>query len=249
MNTKAFIVLIVAVLVLGGSIGGAFAGGIALGKSQDADETAAATTLPGGFQAPSSRFGQGDAAGSGGDFTQGNFNGSFNVEDRAALRDRIQSGEISPEELSALQSQFQGGGFDSQSQDHDSEQFQGGFGRDSGGFGGALFGTVASLDGGTLTVETIDGSQEVVVGDDTAVRLSVDGTLADLETGTRVTVFGERAEDGTFQVSSIQVVPENSDGFFQGGRFGGQFGGGASDSDGEAPAFGGGRQRPGGTLP
>ena len=34
MNTKSFLALLIAVLVLGGSIGGAFAGGMALGKSQ-----------------------------------------------------------------------------------------------------------------------------------------------------------------------------------------------------------------------
>ena len=247
MNTKAFLVLIMIVIVLGGSIGGAFAGGVALGKSQDDDETTAATTVPGGFQAPSAGSGQGDTAGPGGNFTPGGFSGGFNGEDRAVLRDRIQSGDISPEELAERQSRFQGGGFDGQSQDHDSQQFQGGFGRDAGGFGGSgLFGTVASIDGGTLTVETIDGPQEVAVGDDTEVRLFVDGTLEDLESGTRVTVLGERAEDGTFQVSSIQVAPENVDGFFQGGRFGGQFGDGG---DGQAPTFGGGRQRPGATSP
>ena len=181
MNTKAFLVLIMIVIVLGGSIGGAFAGGVALGKSQDDDETTAATTVPGGFQAPSAGSGRGDTAGPGGNFTPGGFSGGFNGEDRAALRNWIQSGDISPEELAERQSRFQGGGFDGQSQDHDSQQFQGGFGRDAGGFGGSgLFGTVASIDGGTLTVETIDGPQEVAVGDDTEVRLFVDGTLEDL---------------------------------------------------------------------
>ena len=34
MNTKSFLALLIAVLVLGGSIGGAFVGGMALGKSQ-----------------------------------------------------------------------------------------------------------------------------------------------------------------------------------------------------------------------
>ena len=37
MTTKAFFVLIAAVVLLGGSIGGAFAGGLALGKRRAAD--------------------------------------------------------------------------------------------------------------------------------------------------------------------------------------------------------------------
>ena len=44
MNTKAFVLLLVGVLVLGGSLGGAFAGGVALGKSQG--EETAQNSLP-----------------------------------------------------------------------------------------------------------------------------------------------------------------------------------------------------------
>ena len=44
MNTKAFMLLLVGVLLLGGSIGGAFAGGMVLGKSQG--EEAAGSSLP-----------------------------------------------------------------------------------------------------------------------------------------------------------------------------------------------------------
>ncbi len=40
MNTKAFVLLLATVLVLGGGIGGAFVGGIALGKSQEVAEAA-----------------------------------------------------------------------------------------------------------------------------------------------------------------------------------------------------------------
>ena len=43
MNTKGFLLLLVTVIVIGGSIGGAFAGGLALGRSQNDDADPAAT--------------------------------------------------------------------------------------------------------------------------------------------------------------------------------------------------------------
>ncbi|MCZ6535671.1 MAG: hypothetical protein O6914_06840, partial [Chloroflexi bacterium] len=50
MNTKSFVTLMIAILVLGGSLGGAFVGGIALGKNQEDDVAlnSASTQLPSG---------------------------------------------------------------------------------------------------------------------------------------------------------------------------------------------------------
>ena len=83
MNTKSFVALIVAVLVLGGSLGGAFVGGIALGKSQ-AEETTSNI-------APLSSTDQQDQT------TQ---------EQLDALRERIQSGEFNPENRDQFREQF-----------------------------------------------------------------------------------------------------------------------------------------------
>ena len=55
MNTRAFLLLLAGVLVLGGGLGGAFVGGIALGKSQG-DEVEAQSNLP--AQAPPDGLGQ-----------------------------------------------------------------------------------------------------------------------------------------------------------------------------------------------
>jgi hypothetical protein len=82
MNTKSFVSLIVAVLVLGGSLGGAFVGGIALGKSQ---AEAATPSI-----APLSATDQQDQT------TQ---------EQLDDLRQRIQSGEFNPDQF---RQQFQG---------------------------------------------------------------------------------------------------------------------------------------------
>ena len=168
MNTKAFMLLLVGVLVLGSSIGGAFAGGVAVGKSQEAE--AAPSSLP--AQLP---------AGSGQQFTD----------------------QFSQEQLDQFRQQFQGGG--------------GGGGR--GGFGGrgGLSGTIESIEGNILTINTLQGPLQTTIGEDTVIQQFAQGTLADLQTGTRVTVTGERGEDGTVAASSILLTPEGTEGFFGGG--------------------------------
>ena len=91
MNTKAFVLLVVTVLVLGAGVGGAFAGGIALGRSQG-DEGIPATSAPAassvtpGDQEPAEQPDQ---------------------PDLSDLRQRFQSGEISQEELAELRQQFE----------------------------------------------------------------------------------------------------------------------------------------------
>ena len=50
MNSKAFVLLVVAILVLGGGLGGAFAGGVVVGKGQN--EEAPTNSLP---QSPSNQ--------------------------------------------------------------------------------------------------------------------------------------------------------------------------------------------------
>ena len=55
MNAKGFLLLVITVVVIGGSVGGAFAGGLALGRSQNDDtasESALLQQLPGGFHSP-----------------------------------------------------------------------------------------------------------------------------------------------------------------------------------------------------
>ena len=68
MNTKGFLLLLVTVIVIGGSIGGAFAGGLALGRSQSDDADPVATLLQqrfGGGQAGATQGGQFGSAQSG----------------------------------------------------------------------------------------------------------------------------------------------------------------------------------------
>lgn len=52
MSTKAFLVMLIGILLLGGAVGGAFVGGMALGESraEASEETNDSFQLPGGFQ-------------------------------------------------------------------------------------------------------------------------------------------------------------------------------------------------------
>ena len=92
MNTKAFVILLVGMLVLGGAIGGAFVGGMAVGGSQESDATEESPTT-----APTTGLGQ-QAPGE---------TGQQSLDD---LRQRFQSGDISQEDMAQLRQQFQGQG-------------------------------------------------------------------------------------------------------------------------------------------
>ncbi len=100
------------------------------------------------------------------------------------------------------------------------QQFQGQFGH--GGLqrfagGGGLSGTIEEIQGNMLIVNTPQGSLQATIGADTTIQMFAEGTLADLQTGLRVTVIGERGEDGTVQASSILLTPEGAGDFFSRG--------------------------------
>jgi len=170
MNTKAFISLLVGVLVLGGSIGGAFVGGMALGESRGEEVARSSSAME-----PTSGLPEG-------------FQGQFSQEQLDQLRQRFQD--------------------------------QLGEGAESQGFAGlaGLTGTVEKVEGNTVTVNTAQGPLQATIGADTIIQSFTEGTLADLETGTQVTVTGQRGEDGTVEARSILITPEGAVGF-PGGRF------------------------------
>ncbi|MEU9831557.1 hypothetical protein AB0D67_08440 [Streptosporangium sp. NPDC048047] len=73
-----------------------------------------------------------------------------------------------------------------------------------GGFGGAAVGTVQRVEGTKVYVQTRDGSVITVnTGDDTTVRVSKKGKVADLEPGGTVVVQGEKAGDGSITATAI----------------------------------------------
>ena len=87
---------------------------------------------------------------------------------------------------------------------------------------GGLAGTIESVEGNTVTVNTAQGPLQATIGADTTIQTFAEGTLADLQPGLQVTVTGQQAQDGTVQATSILITPEGAigfpgEGFFPGG--------------------------------
>ena len=209
MNNKAFMSLVVGVLVLGAAIGGSFMGGIAVGKGQTSESGASENVLtlppPGGAAAPA-------------------LESSDGAQSLAQLREQVQAGEASQESLAQLRQQFQG-------------QF--GAGGQGGGFGGGgtggrlglgggLTGTVEAVEIDKITINTAEGTLEVTIGPDTVVQRTevVTLTLDELVQGLRLTVAGERNDAGVLEAATIFVVPEGAAGPGGFGGFGGRRPGG-----------------------
>ena len=198
MNTKPFLLLLVAVLVLGGSIGGAFVGGIAVGKGQGPERSqirlsSVAPTTGSGRQLP----------------------GQTDQQTLDQIRQRIQSGEANQEEIADLRQQLQG-------------PFRGAATAGASAVRAGIIGTIERIDESTITLNTQQGILEAAVGTDTIVQITTEVSLADLKTGMQVTITGERGEKGGFDARTIFVIPEGavgrgfrSDGGFAGGLRGG----------------------------
>ena len=90
MNTKAFVILLVGMLVLGGALGGAFVGGMAVGGSQETEATQESLTT-----APTTDLGQ----------QASRETGQQAMDD---FRQRFQSGDVSQEDMAQLRQQLQG---------------------------------------------------------------------------------------------------------------------------------------------
>ncbi len=219
MSNKTFVGVLVAVLVVGAAIGGAFFTGLTVGKGQQTDTPVVTLTAPPGSQANPSASGAGAAAVvlPSGQQVQGTVFESSEI--------RVEGLDGSPEEVAAqirqqLREQLGGGG--------------GGGGLFGGGAGfGLQAGTIESVDGSTITLNTQQGPLEVSVGDETNIQMTSEVPLSDLETGMTVTVTGQRGEDGNFTADNVVVVPEGAEGLpfggfrpGRGGFGGGGFGGG-----------------------
>ena len=174
----------------------------------------------------------------------GGAQGQRDPEELARLRQQFQGqfgqgrggqGQRDPEELARLRQQFQGqfgqpGGAQGQRDPEElarlRQQFQGQFGQGRGGQGfrggSGLAGTIEEIEGNTVTIDTLQGPLQATVVQDTTIQILSNGTLADLQTGMRVTVIGQPGEDGTVQARSIVATPEGASGFFGGGLFGGR---------------------------
>ena len=96
----------------------------------------------------------------------------------------------------------------------------GGGGRQGGGAGAnVVTGTIASVGGGTLVIETAEGPAEVVLADDTPVLItrSFADAAGDLPQGTEITVVGQRTDDGGLQAIAVTTGAPGARGAPQGG--------------------------------
>ena len=206
MSTKGFLLLIATVVAIGGSIGGAFSGGLALGRSQSDDaasEFAILQQLVGGQSfsgtAPGGAF-TGGQLGGGAPDVQG-----FRDGQRFRSEGDAQGGQDAP-------SGFGGGNF-------------GGPGGFSGGafFPSILSGSVSAVDGNLITVTTDSGETQVTIDEDSTIQIYEAGTVNDLSTGDRVTVIlaGDAESGEPASAASVIVNPPDLAGIFGGGGFGG----------------------------
>lgn len=200
MNNKFFMGLVGAVLLAALGVGVAFAGGVAYERSGE-DTSPVVVTAP---DLPSPSGAQAQAVG-----------GQFNPEAIADLRARLQSGNATPEDFQQLRQQFAGqsGGF-------------GGGGGAGGNLrfgGGGLNGSIESIEGDTITINTAQGPVQVMLNVDTTINNIVEVDASALTVETRISANGQRNEAGVMEATTITITPE---GFAPGvgGGFRGGFG-------------------------
>ncbi len=186
MKTKAFVMLLLGVLLLGGSLGGSFAAGMALGKSKG--EAAAKDSQT----AQSTQSGQ---------------------TVRQQLQEQFQQGQLTPEQLQRLQQfQQQSGGTPGPGQRFFSgTPVPGGGGMGFAGMGG-LTGTIESMKGNQITINAAQGTLQVNLAADATIQKFSTGTPADLKVGTRVSITGQRGTDGVVQAGAVTIIPEGMQG-------------------------------------
>lgn len=109
-----------------------------------------------------------------------------------------------------------------------------------------VFGSIASVDAGVLSVTTQQGDVKVKVGD-AAIEKTVDGAASDIKAGDRVAVAGQQGSDGVYTATSLRIMPSYAagQGPMQGNGTraqngsGGQNAGAAQDSAGGQNSAGG----------
>ena len=77
------------------------------------------------------------------------------------------------------------------------------------GFGGAVTGSILSIDTGSMTVKMSDGSTKIVLlSGSTTYSNTVSAAQTDLKVGSQVAAFGTANSDGSVTATSIQINPE-----------------------------------------
>ena len=221
--TKSFVVVAAIFVLVGGSIGGAFTGGVILGRNQAESEAPAAAS----FVPPQDFAGQAAASQQFADQIPLDDDGN---PDFAALRQMAQAQgrglptppgrtpTASTDADSVAPASTDNGDNDDDAEATESADGQpgfAGFGRGLGVFGGgATFGTIDSIGEGVVVINTPQGPVEAAISSETVIQVFSAGELGDLTEGMSVTVMGqEDAESGKLEAASIIASPEGAGGF------------------------------------
>lgn len=211
MSTKAFMVLLVIVIAIGGLIGGGLV--LTIGQDDDAATDAAASQQQfTGGQRPS---GGAQAGGiQGGQFGGAGF-GDMTEAEREAFRAQLGGasiGDMTEAEREALRAQFGGA------------TAGGGVAGGGGGFAPSILnGAISAVDSNSLTLTTDSGETRLVLGDDSTVQTFAAGTVGDLSLGDRIFVIYTGDIESGEPVDAVSVIVNQPEGA---GNFGGGFGGG-----------------------
>jgi len=76
--------------------------------------------------------------------------------------------------------------------------------------GGGTMGQVKSMDGNVLQLSTAQDVTTVNLTGDTIIIKSVEGTVSELQPGTRVMVVGERDDQGNITASQITIESDDT---------------------------------------
>ena len=86
---------------------------------------------------------------------------------------------------------------------------------------GGLTGVIEKMEGDTLTINTFQGALPATLKEDTSIGRFTEGVPEDLQAGMRITVVGQRGEDGTIIARSVLLNPEDAFSFFDRGFYSG----------------------------
>ena len=193
MTTKAFSILLLTTLVLGVALGGAFAGGYALGKSGEAAQPPESQSLrpPTGGQAA------GQAAGRARAGQAQNESGDVAIPRSGAAPEQGETVDSSAGRPAGPQGAggSAGAAGSSASEGQDEGRVQ------------RLFGTISSLQGNLVTLESPRGQARATISDTTAIQKRVMSSVEDLSVGATVQVTGRPGEDGQIQARSVTLAP------------------------------------------
>ena len=182
--TKSFVVVAAIFVLVGGSIGGAFTGGVILGRNQAESEAPAAANFvpPEGFssdQAAALRQMAGQL--SSGRRSKPECVGDIGQEYRGDGEPDVSVGCLRREPGSA---RFSADNYDDAEATAGADRQPGfaGFGRGLGLFGGgATFGTIDSIGEGVVVINTPQGLVEATISSETVIQVFSAGELGDLD--------------------------------------------------------------------